>query len=66
MKMFTATEAATALGVTRMTLNRYTKLPKDALKATRIRQGRRFILRISEDDLKEFAKKNGLEVILDQ
>lgn len=66
MKMFTATQAAMALGVTRTTLNRYTKLPKDALKASRIRQGRRFILRISEDDLREFASKYGLEVVLDQ
>ncbi len=59
--MYTTQEAATALGVTRISVFRYTKLEKDPLPAIKI--GMRFHLKIREDDLIEFAKKHGMDIV---
>lgn len=61
VKMYTAEQAAAALGVTRQTIAAYTRLEKDALPAMRV--GRKAAFRIREDDLIEFARKHKMDIV---
>lgn len=63
MKMYTTKEAAEVLNVKPRTVQRYTKLPENALPITEIANLRGDMV-FSEYDLLEFARNHGLTVRL--